>query len=173
MSNQDKTTEQDFFTVELSKKVLDSHLKVSGNQSRLLTVRGLIQSLLSPYVDCFNHQVFEQHVQDTYSVIADKYRTTIVVQSSTVLYSRKKRVAYPSTAITNNKMQALLFADWKSLRGKKDESAFLALQDFLMRVFVTCSESTRYQIDFDDSYWNMLFDDTRANVSVEITVERG
>lgn len=172
MSNNTTTTDQDFFDPELSKSILDRHLKVSGTQSRLHSVRGLIALTLADKVACFNHQVFEQHVEDTYRITTDHHVVLVVVQSSALLHTKKKRVAYPSTAITNNKLQALLFSDWKNIRGKKDEKAFLSIQDLLMRVFITCSDTTRYQIEFDDSYWNLLFVDTKSNTSVEITVER-
>lgn len=172
MSTEQNTSCQDTFDAKLSEEILSDHLSMTRSQSRLLSVRTLIGLLATNYLTEFNHDVHAQHVEDEYVLMTDRHRVSVVIQSNTPLYNKMKRVAHPSTAITNNKMLYLMQEDWKAIRGEKDEKALLMIQDLLMRTFVMCSETASFRIEFDDGYWNALFVDNRHFCSAEITVER-
>jgi hypothetical protein len=162
----------DIFNPALSEEILDTHIKIACAQSRILFVRKLIALIGINYLSSFDHQVHKEHVEDIYELKTDLHKITLVVQSCSPTSLVKKRVMYLSTALNNNKMQYLILEDWKQAKGKKNIGAVDFIIDLTARIFNTCSEVAKYQIEYDDRYWSALYVDSKHHCSAELTIER-
>lgn len=162
---------KNFDDAELTAVALKAHVDASRAQSRLHSARTILSLVVAKDVETYVLKQHAEHVEEIFNIVVGDYRINVNLQSCSAMYRNKKRVCNPSTALTNNKVAYLIKSDWETSHAK-DDAVNDKIQDLIHRLFITCAESTRYQIEFDDGYWSWLYVDTRNNVSLELTIER-
>lgn len=162
---------KNFDDADISAAAMKAHVDVSRAQSRLHTARTILGIVVPHNVETYALKEHAEHVEEVFAIKVGPYRIGICLQSHSTLSTRKKRVANQATALTNNKVAYLLQSDWETLPDRID-SVNDKIQDLIKRLFITCAETSQYEIEFDAKYWNWLYVDPRNNTSLEITIER-
>lgn len=160
--------------VQALRQAFDGLEAFAPNHSRLLSVGQFLSELIPQQT-----RVTEFAKGEDSAVCSMRYESalmagTIEFKAWSPTHRTPRGVNHPNTALAMNKMLASMNEYWqeqtKSLQ-KQTLQAHKNLQDLLMRVFVRCSESSRYSIESDDGFWNCLFCDMKNNVSLEITLQ--
>lgn len=160
--------------VQQLRSALDGLSTFTPNHSRLLSVDQFVSELIPQQV-----RMTEFAKGDDSAVCSMRYESALLTGSIefkawSPTHRSPRSVNHPSTALAMNKMLTGMNDHWqeqaKSLQ-KQTMQIHKNLQDLLMRVFVRCSESSRYSVETDDGFWNCLFCDMRNNVSLEITLQ--
>lgn len=173
-SNQAPTREELSEFVKALRQALDGLEAFAPNHSRLLSVGHFLSELIPQQT-----QVTEFAKGEDSAICSMRYENpiisgTIEFKAWSPTHRSPRSVNHPNTALAMNKLLASMNNHWqeqtKSLQ-KQTMTAHKNLQDLLMRVFVRCSETSRYAIESDDGFWNCLFCDMKNNVSLEITLQ--
>lgn len=166
-----KADNLDFYMPNVGEAVHEAHVSKSGSISRLTAVRNIVILAAKNKVVDYHAQKHPDSFDERFKIIIGPYTLSLMIQSYNSMFSGKRRVTSPSSALTNNKAMYLLQEDWMARRGIKEETELATVLDLILRTFTMCSESSRYAIEFDEGYWSWLYTDMRNNACVELIVE--
>lgn len=142
--------------------------------ARLMSVNAFLVDLLGEEEITAKIRTDVDHHQFTFGMDNGFVKGTIEFRTWTLAYPTPKRVTYSDTALAMNALLRDINGYWENQTEAVKETTQGAQQrlvDFIMKVFVRCSESTRYTVESDDGYWHCLFCDPKSNISMEISLQ--
>lgn len=141
----------------------------SNSSSRLLNTRELLAAAFGDKVVSLKVKAPPGAVIEVYELVFGNLKASVEVTLYNHQYRETRNVNAPDTAITHNRMCSDLASHCRDA-GIPD-AEIISAQDLFNRLFVSLSQNTRYSVENDAGFWEVVYSDSRGEAQVVVCVE--
>ena len=166
------TTNDAIFSDETTRRLRDGHGRIGSVASRLLSLRNMLAAVFRQAVTEFDFVEEPGLAEEQYQLDLTEYKVELCVASRNHTHRGERAIKRLATALDVNKLLRSMQIEWASHRSDELNAEYLLVNDLVMRTFVLCSQEPCYEVEIDEGYWSIYFEDRKGNTYAEIIISR-